>query len=50
MSNIDLGAIWNALKNVFLIGVTFYKALWELLVRLWDVLAVVFKFVSGLTN
>jgi len=46
--DVDFTSITDALKNVFSIGVVFFKAIWVLFLKLWDLLLVVINFIRGL--
>ena len=50
LSGFDFSSLAQAAKNVFSISITFYKALGDLFLKLWDLFKLLIGFVNGLIN
>jgi len=50
MLEFDFSTLVDAFKNLFSVAIVFYKALWNVLIKLWDLLMEVIGFVRGFTN
>jgi len=50
MLEFDFSALIDAFKSVFSLSIAFYKAMGNLILRLWDLLAEVVGFVRGFVN
>jgi len=50
MLEFDFSTLLDAFKNLFSVGISFYKALWSVLLKLWDLLMEVIGFARSLMN
>ena len=50
MLEFDFSALAEAVKSFFSISVVFYKAAWNLLTKLWDLLSEIVGVVSRILN
>ena len=50
MLEFDFSTLIEPLKNIFSVGVAFYKALWGLFLKLWPLFLELVEFINGAIN